>query len=412
MGARPPLRSFPVLPLFLIPAACAAPVTIRTDFEGGGLGTVERLGETVFRCRVPGQADRDGRNRQVSWYFFRVDGARGREVTITLHDLVGEYNYRPGAVAIVPETLPFRSDDGESWAPMEGISYDRQRHELTMRFVPRGDAIWIAHVEPYPASRLLRLVGELGRRPSVRVESIGKSVRGRDLHLLTITDPALPDSSKKVLWFMFRQHAWESGTSFVAEGLLRFAVSDAPEARRLRERILLKVFPMLDPDGCASGAVRFNANGFDLNRNWDSCDLSRDEHRLLMPEIWHAKKVLVEWIASGHPIHFFLALHNEEKGEWIAAPPEFRDLSFRFFERLKRETSFDPSREGPSFRAAPRPDPGRMTVDDFLGRECRVPAFLMEQRIVPGPRLGRAPLSADRLRFGRELLLAAAVVLD
>lgn len=413
MGARRPLKGLWSLPFLLAPSACSVPVEIRTDFEGGCLGEVERLGETAFRCRVPGQADRDGRNRQVSWYFFRVDGARGREVSITLHDLVGEYNYRPGAVAILPETPPFVSHDGVSWSPLEEVSYDRDRHELTMRLTPRGDSIWVAHVEPYTTSRLERLVEELRGRPGVRVETFGKSVRGRELYLLTVTNPAVSESSKKVLWFMFRQHAWESGTSFVGEGLLRFAASDDPEAARLRERIVLKVFPMLDPDGCVAGAVRFNPNGFDVNRNWDSCDLGSDEHRRLMPEIWYAKKVMTDWVAGGRPLHFFLTLHNEEKGEWIAASPEFRDLALKFFDRLRRDTSFDPSREGPTFRTGPRPDPGRMSVDDFLARELRVPAFLMEQRIARSPKRGRRPTSADRLRFGRELLLAAAAaVLD
>ncbi len=392
----------------LLPAACAAQVAIRTDFEGACLGKVEKLSETSFLCRVPGQADREGRNRQVSWYFFRVDGARGKEVTVTLADLVGEYNYKPGAVAILPETIPFYSYDQKSWTPFDAVSYDRENHELTLRFTPREDSIWIAHVEPYTTVRLAGMLDEIRGRPHVRIETVGKSVRGRDLHLLTITNPEVPDTGKKVLWFMFRQHAWETGTSFVGEGLVRFAASDDPEARRLRDQAVLKVFPMLDPDGCAAGAVRFNQNGYDVNRNWDTCDLKSDEHRRLMPEIWHAKKAMLEWLDAGRPIHFFLTLHNEEKGEWISAPPESRDLALRFFARLKDTTTFDPSQEGPQFPKTGPIAPGRQSVYEYLQRERHVPAFLMEQRIIRGAKLGRQPVSADRLRFGRELFQAAA----
>jgi hypothetical protein len=263
-------------------------------------------------------------------------------------------------------------------------------------------------VEPYPPSRLGILLGEIRDLPHVRVESAGRTGGGREIPLVTVTNPRLPDSSKKVLWFMSRQHAWETGTSFAAEGLLRFAVSDDPEARRLRDRAVLKVFPMLDPDGCASGAVRFNANGFDLNRNWDTCDLSRDDHRLLMPEIWHAKRAMNGWIDSGRPIHFFIALHNEETGEWIGAAEEHRDLAERFFRRLRDESSFDPHRPGPVYAKGPPPAAGRMTVCDYLRIEKRVPAFLMELRIARCGKLERLPTSKDRLDFGRELLLAAA----
>src|SRR5262249_38217997 len=61
-----------------------APIFFNTNFEGGSLGTIERLGETTFRCHVQGQHDERGRNRQASWYYFRMDGVRGRDITLTL----------------------------------------------------------------------------------------------------------------------------------------------------------------------------------------------------------------------------------------------------------------------------------------------------------------------------------------
>src|SRR6185436_20686837 len=100
------------LPLFL--AACSGP-WISTDFEGGSLGKIERVSATTFRCAVAGQADQDGRNRQASWYAFRLDGAKGREVTITLSDLRGEYNYKPGGLCVRDDTPPLISEDGKTW---------------------------------------------------------------------------------------------------------------------------------------------------------------------------------------------------------------------------------------------------------------------------------------------------------
>ena len=58
--------------------------------------------------------------------------------------------------------------------------------------------------------------------------------------------------------------------------------------------------------------------------------------------------------------------------------------------------------------ASDSPAHGRASVYEYLQRERHVPAFLMEQRIIRGPKLGRQPASQDRLRFGRELLQAAA----
>src|SRR5437660_9713946 len=68
-------------------------VTFNTNFEGGSLAKIEVLGadaagREAFRCYVAGQHDQRGRNRQASWEFFRMDNVRGRELSVTLTDLV------------------------------------------------------------------------------------------------------------------------------------------------------------------------------------------------------------------------------------------------------------------------------------------------------------------------------------
>ena len=68
-------------------------VSLHTNFEAGSLGKVESLSPTHFRCAVKGEVDQKGRNRQASWYYFRLDDAVGREITLDLVDLMGEYNY-------------------------------------------------------------------------------------------------------------------------------------------------------------------------------------------------------------------------------------------------------------------------------------------------------------------------------
>src|SRR5436190_59524 len=65
----------------------AGAVTFNTNFEGGSLGRVEAAGEGVYRCHVEGQCDERGRNRQASWYYFRMDHVKGKQLTITLTDL-------------------------------------------------------------------------------------------------------------------------------------------------------------------------------------------------------------------------------------------------------------------------------------------------------------------------------------
>lgn len=218
-----------------VPASQAPPVTLSKAFEGGSLGKVERLGETVFRCFVEGQHDERGRNRQASWYYFRMDGVKDRDVTITLTDFLGEYNDKPGACPMNADTIPVYSDDGERWQHFPAMDWDDATKEATLKFRPANDAIWIAHVPPYTHSRLLGLLEQINQSPQVLVEVIGKTVQGRDLHLVTVTNFEKPEEEKKTVWLQARQHAWEAGTSYVMEGALRFVTSRDPRAAKLRD---------------------------------------------------------------------------------------------------------------------------------------------------------------------------------
>ncbi len=384
----------------LLLAGCASGVSLRSDFEGAAIGRIERVSDTHFRCAVEGQADQDGRNRQKTWYAFRLDGAGSREVTVTLTDLEGEYDYRPGAVGITGDTAPVWSYDGRTWTHFPSASYDAAKKELTLRFTPRGGRVWIAHVEPYTASRHERFMAEIRSHPDLLIETVGKTVEGRDLHLLTITDRGSDAAARQVVWTMFRQHAWESGSSFAGEGAIRFMLSE--EARGLRARVIFKAFPMMDPDGCARGGVRFNRYGYDLNRNWDTVALENAEHRRLMPEISAAKRALHEWQDAGRRIDLFLTLHNTETGEYLTASEVAPALGDRLFRTLREMTTFHPGQDAPR-PSRDRPAPDRWTVYDYLESSRRVPAFLMEQRISFNAKLGRLPTSGDRLEFGRRL---------
>jgi hypothetical protein len=382
------------------------PVRFNTAFEGAALDRVEVVAETEFRVYVPGQQDERGRNRQATWYYFRMDNVRGREVTITLTGfLPGEYNDRPSA-HMNAEPRPVFSHDGERWQHVVEQTWDDVKKEGRFTLRAETDSLWVALVPPYPHSRLVRLLGEVAATPHARVEVVGRSVLGRELPVVTVTDFATPDAAKKTVWLQARDHAWESPTSFVMEGALKFAVSDDPAARALRQKFILMFTPMVDPDGSALGRVRFNANGYDLNRHWDSIDLRDPTWLQRLPEVWYYKKAIRDYVGTGRKIALFIHLHNTISEYMSANAPTAEDVPFftRFHEQLVAKTQFDPSRAlqtRPGFnRPAGAPVPWWVTYG--------VPAALIELRIAPGKKLGGSPTAEHRLAFGRELLTAMA----
>jgi hypothetical protein len=381
-------------------AAEPAPIRFNTNFEGGSLGTIEPLGPTTFRCHVKGQQDERGRNRQANWYFFRMEGVRDRELTLILTDFLGEYNGRPGACPMGPDILPVASDDAEHWQAITDMRWDDRAKEATLRLRPGRDAVWIAHQVPYTPRRLARLLEQVDLCDDARIELIGQSAQGRNLHLVTVTAPDVDDREKRTVWLQARQHAWESGTSYVMEGALRFVTSDDPSARALRRRVVFVFTPMVDPDGCANGQVRFNANGYDVNRHWDEVDLRQKRYLNQMPEIWYHKQAICTRVDSGRKIDLMINLHNTETAEYLATmarDPASRARVSQLSDRLVRETTFHPS-HGPVLGS------GRDGSANVLNPEKGILILLMEQRVAKDPRTGRPPTVADRLQFGAELI--------
>jgi hypothetical protein len=386
----------------LLLAALLFPM-IHTDFEGGSLGKVERLSETHLRLAVKGESDQNGRNRQANWYYFRVDQAPSKDMVFDIVNLPGEYNYKPNRGAVTQDTPPVISYDGVSWTHVQTYAYDPKEPKLVLHIRPLHSRFWIAHCPPYTNATLAKLRNEVQSNPDFHEETVGKTVGDSEIPLWTLTHSS--GKGKPTIWLFFRQHSWESGSSWAGEGAIRTLLANNPDSKKLLDQVIWKIYPMCDPDGVARGGVRFNVNGFDLNRNWDVVDPVK------MPEITAERNAIGKWLREGNRIDLLLSLHNTETNEYLEGPPnggpdgKLKVLAERLFQILRGQTTFDPSR--PLSFAEDTTTPGmtgRMTVAQGLYRDFGICTFIMEQRISNNPKLGRLPEVADRLKFGGELV--------
>lgn len=389
-------------------APAPGPIYFNTAFESASIWKIDVLGDTDFRLTLKGQQDARGRNRQTTWWAVRLDHLAGCAVTLRVTGFDGEYNDRPVVSWAGPWYRPVFSDDGEHWTHVTEAAWDADKKELSFTLPPRADHLWVAHIPLYTHTRALALIDEIGRLPHARAEVIGHTVLGRPLHLVTVTNSAKPDAAKKVIWMQARQHAWEAYTSFILEGALRFVASADPAAQRLRDENVFLFVPMINPDSVARGDVRFNANGFDPNRQWDEVDL-RDKRWLERnPEIWYVKKALVAQQAR-QPITLALNLHNTETGEYLETNADDETVQARmtrFFDLAVTRSTFDPSR--PKMAISLTSAAGPLNTTNCIWRDARVPMMLMETRVGPGRKLGRPPTVDDRVALGRQLIALLA----
>jgi murein tripeptide amidase MpaA len=226
-------------------------VTISSAFDAGNIRVLNQDGDTIDLEIV-----RDHLSDFYQWFYFRVSGAAGREITLRITNCAGSA-YPHGW----PDYKGVMSLDREEWVRISGTSY--ADGVLTMKLTPPQNVVWIAYFAPYSMERHHDLVTTIAGVPGVEYASLGKSLDGQDIDCLTIGEGGIK------VWLYARQHPGESMAEWWMEGALeKLTDEDDPVARVLRKECTFRVVPNMNPDGSKRGHLRTNAAGTNLNREW------------------------------------------------------------------------------------------------------------------------------------------------
>lgn len=288
--------------------------------------------------------ERSSPNRAAGHIHFLLHARPGSKLTLEFRNLDNVWNGQPGSVAGELKTVTI-SEDGRLWRTVPTDSLPGNRVRLTLEM--RGPKLYVARVEPYRLSDLDRLLASIRGNPSVEISSIGKTVAGRDLEMIRIGDPAAPYR----VFVRARAHPWESGSSWVAQGLIQQLLKQDENARKLLKVFSLSILPMANKDGVARGGTRFNLNGKDLNRNWDAPADPR-----LAPENAALEQWLERAIAAERRPHLALELHNDGNGRLHISRPPVPQLDRHlarmaiFEELLRKHTWFTEGSTNTAFR--------------------------------------------------------------
>ena len=192
----------------------------------------------------------------------------------------------------------------------------KRQHHYTLSFTytfGEPDTVYFAHCFPYTYTRLQNYLLTLERDPRIssfiRRKLLCCSLANNRCDLLTITAPSQNPSemeNRPGLVLTARVHPGESNSSFVMEGLLDFLTSENPEAVKLRETYVIKVVPMLNPDGVIHGNYRCSLAGCDLNRKYMNTDPQ------LHPTIY-AVKELISSMSKGRGVSLYLDIHGHSQ---------------------------------------------------------------------------------------------------
>ena len=198
----------------------------------------------------------------------------------------------------------------EGWDDYHAVaSYDLQTRfrvptsyengTLTIDFEPEQSHTYFAYFAPYSYERHLDLLYWAQSHDACEIETLGETLDGRDISLLTIGEP---EEGKKKIWITARQHPGETMAEWFVEGLLHKLLDDEdPHAAALLSKAVFYIVPNMNPDGSVRGHLRTNAVGVNLNREWAEPSLEKS------PEVFH---VLNKMHDAG--LDMYLDIHGDE----------------------------------------------------------------------------------------------------
>jgi hypothetical protein len=199
---------------------------------------------------------------------------------------------------VAGDCQPVYSYDGVNWQRMTGFKSP---------YIQRFDApsVEISRNTPYPYSRVLSLAENLAS-PLVTPQILAISEGGRPVKMLRMTDPAAPDEKKRIIWVMARQHAFESHSSYYAEGLAKWLTGSSSQARDVLRHFIVYVTPVMDVDnvflgGSGKEQLTWDQRRVDFNRQWGN-----QSHWAAI----RAAKQMLEELSRQHEIAAFIDLHN------------------------------------------------------------------------------------------------------
>jgi hypothetical protein len=161
------------------------------------------------------------------------------------------------------------SYDLEQWNPVQwklGYRLSRTRDVLVFP-VFQQDQVWVGHQVPLSYEQAEGFISRIRSSRYVSVHTLGRSIGGRNLCRIAITDPSstVPPKKRWVHYFT-NPHPGEHNAQWRIIGMIEWLLSD--RGSDLRKRSICHFVIMMSPDAPHHGWYRVNAQGVDMNRSY------------------------------------------------------------------------------------------------------------------------------------------------
>lgn len=307
--------------IFFVGVSATHALTLATDFPGGS-AEVHLLDAATGKIEIS-PAHHDGRGWPC-WWYFRVEGAQpGQQLTLLVRP--NQKPFRAEQRLAASWSLPDRaaiSLDDVNWTQTEPGTIGKESGSYSI--TAPAERFWLAWGPPFvPADAEHLLDRAMASTVGAEKFLLAQTRGGRPVNGLRLGKR----DAAQVVWVQARQHAWESGGSWVGVGFLDWVTSDAAAARDLRESAEIFFIPIMDVDNVAMGAGGKESAPRDHNRDWAA--------EPLYPEVAAAQEQLKRHLEAGR-LRVFLDLHNPGPGD--KSPYFFGPFDYETMDGPRRQT--------------------------------------------------------------------------
>lgn len=306
--------------LFLLYRQIPAQITVDTSFEGAN-AKILNINNVTNTVKIESKL-RTGDVHNVVFYC-RISGFN-MSIPLKIQVKISQLYYMPVYAAF--------SYDKVNWIRITGVVAGDSK-EFNGSY--QQNDIYFSYAYPYTYSDLLSLESRYSANPFVNISNLAIIPGGRQVKLFRFSEPCVNDSGKYSIWVLGRNHAMESHSNYIIEGLCDFLSSYDFQADILRRQTIVYVVPVMDVDKAFNGGTGKDQLPVDFNRDWDS------------PSYWPAVTAVKQKILesnSQNPLKIFIDSHNPFPGQndfntWFYArqPSGIRSQNLDFYRLLLKE---------------------------------------------------------------------------
>ena len=296
-------------------------VKLTSDFAAGRMDECKRTGENEYLITLVPE------NTPINsspWYAFKIQAEQNTEIIITMKVRGDKHRYPPKI-----------SRDGKSWQLQD---YQLKGERLIMKVKASPQPVTISAQEIINNQYYVDWAEELTAQSVFTQSILGLSTQGRPIYKIESRD----ESTNEWVVILGRQHPPEVTGALALFPFVETLLSDSELSKYFLRKYNVLVIPNINPDGVHAGNWRSNANGMDLNRDWN--DFSQIETQLI-------NDYLQGLVAQGQKIKFAVDFHSTKNDIFYTMPVDYGVESSYFVRHWLGELD----RQMPNFNVVLRP---------------------------------------------------------